>query len=99
MMDLLLFVICALATYRLSLMFSKELGPCRIFERIRGLFKPDGCWYKGISCIFCETVWWAGLISFWMMLVGAVNWQFILIYWLGMSGLAVLITKLGPDLD
>lgn len=99
MQDVILFIVAALATYRLSMMFSRELGPCNIFARIRALFKPDGCWHKGITCVFCETVWWAGLISFWIMLIGAISWQFVIIYWLGMSGLAVLISKYGPNFD
>lgn len=99
MKDLLIFIVSTLATYRLSLMFSKELGPCRIFERIRGLFDPNGCWHKGISCILCESVWWAAIISFWLMITGRIPWDLVLIYWLGVSGLAVILTKYGPNLD
>lgn len=99
MTQALFFVISAFATFRLSLMFAKETGPCRIFERFRALFTEGGCWHKGVTCVLCETVWWAGLITAWLVAISVVPWQLSLIYWLGMSGLSVIFYEYGPKLD
>ena len=94
-----LFLLASLASYRLALMFSKELGPCRIFERIRALPKSGGCWSKGISCFMCESVWWSATITFWLWVIGVVPFSITIMYWMSVSGMAVLINEKGPKLD
>jgi hypothetical protein len=94
-----LFFVTSLAVYRLALMVSKETGPCRIFERIRALPEPNGCWSKGLSCFFCQSVWWAFTFALWLYVVGAIEWHLFASHWLGLSGAALIINEFGPKLD
>jgi hypothetical protein len=96
---LLVLLLSAFATFRLSIMFAKETGPCRMFERIRARFDSSGCWHKGISCVLCETVWWSGIITLWLLVSGFLPWQLTGVFWLGVSGIAVIINEHGPKFD
>lgn len=96
---LVIFILSSFATYRLSLMFAKESGPCGIFETIRNIPKKDGCWYLGIRCPLCNSVWWAGLISLWLTAVGVIPWQLSLVNWLGVSGLSIILYENGPKIE
>lgn len=66
-MNWFLFILLALATHRLSTMLSKELGPGRLFERIRRLVKRKSSkksgMKEGISCPWCVSIWFATLIT------------------------------------
>lgn len=49
-------VIAAFATYRISLMFTKESGPGAVFEKLRDAFPKYSGWYDWITCIFCFSM-------------------------------------------
>lgn len=61
-MNLLLFIIASLATYRLSRMMAIEDGPGDLFVRFRtwvwkiGRGRRDGL-YKGLACPLCLSFW------------------------------------------
>src|SRR6266481_6209298 len=64
------FVIYALATFRVALMFSKEKSPCNIFNWIRErLCLQAKCLTQGVHCLWC-----------WSVCIGG---YFALYYWLG----------------
>lgn len=72
------YLILALATWRLASFLVHEDGPFEIFARFRSVvgvqYAPDGLaigtnWFaKGVSCVWCLTVWiafvWA--IAYWL---------------------------------
>jgi hypothetical protein len=55
-LSLLDFVIAALATYRLSLLVSKEYGPLGMFERLRKAPPKKSETSKWLSCLFCFSM-------------------------------------------
>ena len=69
-------VLCVLAVWRLSSMFSREDGPFRVFAHIRTwLFvhstgfdqtffnKLCGTLTDGILCMWCNSVWFGAILS------------------------------------
>ena len=76
-MNLVEFIVLALATWRISSLFVDEPGPFRIFIRIREstgithdvdgnpLTIPDGFFSEVLSCVWCFSVWAA---MFWTVM-------------------------------
>lgn len=50
------FMIAALCTYRLSLLFSKEYGPLGMFEKLRKAPPKKSETSKWLHCIFCFSM-------------------------------------------
>lgn len=71
------FVVLAMATWRISVMLSKETGPFHIFEKIRELTGikhdidgnvlhiPQKMFAELLSCVWCDSVW---VGTFWVLL-------------------------------
>ncbi len=63
------FIILGLAVWRLSSLFSNEIGPFRIFAKLRiwagetltveGRRVATTGFGEGLICTACESVWWA----------------------------------------
>jgi hypothetical protein len=62
-MTFFLFILAALATYRLALMFSKESGPGKIFMKLRKAPPPRSSAREGLSCPFCMSIWFGVVIT------------------------------------
>jgi hypothetical protein len=92
-------VLAVLATYRLSLLFSKETGPWGLFEKLRNM-PPEGSYLrKGLGCILCESVWWSGAICVLMCLLGDFGWIYFPVYWMAISGMAIIVNAQWPQID
>jgi hypothetical protein len=76
-----LFIVLALATWRISYMLVSEAGPGHIFEKLRTL-KLGGV----MDCIFCTSVW-VGFIAVFLWLIGAAG----VLYPFALSGLAMML--------
>lgn len=87
----LLFLIGALATYRLSLMVSKESGPGRIFRKLRNLPSPKSATREGLRCQLCTSVWFAIPVTWVYWYRGWILGQDTLLYGLALSAAAVVI--------
>lgn len=57
------FLIAVLAVFRLSLLLSKEDGPAWMFRKLRRSVPASSSAKKGISCIYCTSVWFAIPVS------------------------------------
>lgn len=60
--------IAGLATFRLSLLVSSELGPGRIFQKLRLFLKKEAkqskvvqktAIHRGVECHLCNSYWWS----------------------------------------
>lgn len=90
-MDPFVFILAALASYRLAHLFSQEKGPGDIFTAIRDAHTlPQGL-KDGIACLLCESVWWAGVITFYLVIIGLVGLRIAPLYWLAASATACII--------
>lgn len=87
----LLFLAAVLATYRLSLMVSKESGPMRIFRKLRHLPEPRSSAREGLSCPLCTSVWFSALVTGYLAWLGSFPGAEWPLWWLAFSGGAVLL--------
>lgn len=74
-------------------MFSKEDGPGRIFKKARLATPPKSALREGIECMFCESVWWSAIITTCLCLGDLVIWQVAPLYWLAVSGGAIILNQ------
>ena len=90
-----IFIVAALATYRLSMMLTEEEGPFSIFTRLRGRLDPDQkTWLgRGVNCIMCVAFWVALPVAVWLGIVGAVDPYLTPLVWLGLAGAVVIIRR------
>lgn len=99
-------IVAALATYRLTLLLSREHGPAEIFARFRYVLgvRPDeysketatGFWSELILCPYCLSVWIGFLIT--VFIAAALYFQFETIAFFvllpfALSGLSVFFYK------
>jgi hypothetical protein len=90
-----LFVLAALATFRLAHLVSKERGPLAIFERIRkGMPGGRGSPKEWLSCIFCFSLTSSALVCGILWTTGLkFEWQEWLLSWLGFSAITLIINQ------
>lgn len=87
-----IFLVSALCVFRLALMLSSEAGPAAIFAKMRRAVPPKTNPGKGIRCFLCWSVWVAAGVTAWLYYFGQVVEVWMTpIYWLGLSGAAIVI--------
>jgi hypothetical protein len=83
-----LFILAALATYRLSRMIADEEGPFAIFTKLRGAYPPTDWVGRGLECIMCVSFWVALPIALY------IDWTWTApLTWLALSSVTVIIRK------
>lgn len=83
------FIICTLAIWRISHLFSQEDGPFDIVIKFRKLL-GQGFFGDLLDCFYCLSMWVA--IPFAVLLCN--QWLQGIIIWLALSGAACLLFKL-----
>ena len=81
-----------LATYRISLLISKEDGPAYVFRRLRRQ-APNTSLREGLSCEWCMSIWAGALVAtyyWWISIVPGREWP---LYWLAMSALGIICNQ------
>jgi hypothetical protein len=86
-----LFFLASMATYRLALMGSSEEGPAAIFARLRHKVPPKTNPGRGIRCLYCWSVWIAGLITLLFVYRQDVSPRDAPLYWLAVSAAAIAL--------
>lgn len=84
-----IFLLSSLSTYRLSLMFAKEQGPGRIFAKLRKLPPARSSAREGLSCQWCESIWWAAIITGGLVWQHRVEYEIAPLFWLACSAVAL----------
>ena len=84
-----IFILCALAVWRLTHLLSKEDGP---FDIIYLLRKQLGQGFFGnlLDCFYCLSLWMAIAPALWL----GINWKEKIVYWLALSAVACLLEKI-----
>lgn len=85
------FVVAALATWRITHLFSKEDGPADLLARLRRRLGA-GLLGQLMDCFYCLSLWVAAPLS---AFVGRDALELTVI-WLSLSGAACLLERLGP---
>lgn len=95
-MTWLLFVVCALAVFRVAHMVALEEGPFALFERLRtwAFLRHRTTWIaRGLNCPLCISLWVGLLIAPLMLWQTAPWWLWWPVLGLALSGVTVLIEK------
>ncbi len=82
-----------LATFRLSLLISKEDGPAYIFRKLRRLPPPHSSAKDGLSCEWCMSVWMSAAVAtfyWWRGIISLFDWP---LYWLAMSAIGIIFNQ------
>lgn len=85
-------LILSLATFRLSLLVSKEDGPYWVFQKLRRIPPPKSSTREGLNCQWCVSVHAATLILS-MFLFWNNFWTMAFIYMLAISGAAICVNQ------
>ena len=89
------FILGSLATFRLSHLFTKERGPCAVFERLRDAMPGGrGSAKEWLSCIFCFSLSASALVCL-ILWLGAMNlnWEEWVLTWLSFSAVTLIINQ------
>lgn len=86
--SLTLFLVGALAVWRVTHLLWAEDGPAEIFARLRRL-AGSGFFGRLLDCFYCLSLWVAVPFAYWLG-AGWIERGFI---WLGLSGGAVLLER------
>jgi hypothetical protein len=89
------FILGSLATFRLSHLFTKESGPCAVFERLRDAMPGGrGSAKEWLSCIFCFSLSASALVCLALWLGGMnLHWTEWILSWLSFSGVTLIINQ------
>ena len=92
-MKFLYLLLGGLATFRLSLLLTKEDGPGYIFRKLRKLPSRNSSAKDGLSCEWCMSIWMSALVAtyFWLLaIIPGIEWP---LYWLAMSAIAIICNQ------
>lgn len=101
-MNLTIFLIASLATFRLSLLISKEDGPAWIFLKLRRWLKREAqqhqsvketALHEGIECQWCVSVWTGAIVTLYLVALNFCDWPIAPLIWLALSGTAIIINQ------
>lgn len=84
----------SLTAFRLSLLFSKESGPARIFAKLRKLPPAHSSAREGLSCQWCMSVYSSAVVclGFWAGDL-RLHWAIWITLWLSISTGAICINQ------
>jgi len=92
-MKFLYLLLGGLATFRLSLLVTKEDGPGYIFRKIRKAPSKNSSAKEGLSCQWCMSIWMSALVAtyYWRLdIIPGTEWP---LYWLAMSALGIICNQ------
>lgn len=96
-------ILLGLACWRLSSLFYQEEGPFGMFTKIRekiGIqhdvngvpcIYPDKFWCKLFSCMWCLSVWFAGMLTVGYIFLPTITIYFAL--WLSLSTITIMVNE------
>lgn len=90
-MSWLYFAAAVFATYRLSLMVSKESGPMRLFRKLRRMPDKKSSLKEGLSCPLCTSIWFGAPVAYYLHWLGVLPLAEWPLWWLAFSGGAVIL--------
>jgi hypothetical protein len=82
-----------LATFRLSLLITKEDGPGYIFRKLRKAPPENTSTKDGLSCQWCMSIWMSALVTtyYWLLkIIPGIEWP---LYWLAMSAIGIICNQ------
>jgi len=86
------FLVCTLATWRVAHLLAYEDGPGDVFVRLR-VKLGSGFFGRLVDCFQCNSLWVSAVFAL-AVSRGATEWA---IAWLGLSGGACLLQRMGRE--
>jgi hypothetical protein len=88
------FIVAALATYRISLLFSKESGPARIFAKLRKAPPKKSATAEWLSCLFCFSMTASAVVCLGLWLADThLHYAEWFLTWCALSAVAIVINQ------
>lgn len=87
------FLLASFASHRIALMVTKEDGPAWIFRKLRNAPPKKSSAHEGLHCIWCGSVWSAGIMSYLLHWTLDLKWNEWVIFWLATSSGAIAINQ------
>lgn len=89
------FMIAALATYRISLLFSKEYGPLGMFEKLRKAPPKKSETAKWLHCLFCFSMSASAFVCGCLWIAGVrVHYASWFMLWCAISSSAIILNQM-----
>lgn len=82
-----------LVVYRLALLVSSESGPAFIFRKLRKLPAPKSSLKEGLSCIWCQSIWFSVPVTAYEWWLGWVPLKQTPLHFLAISAIAIVINQ------
>lgn len=86
-------ILAILATYRISLLFSKESGPAKIFQKLRRVPPPKSSAREGLSCQWCMSIYSSAVVTAFLCVKGVVHPFDTPLVWLAVSAGAIVVNQ------
>lgn len=84
------FVLGSLAVYRISLLFTKESGPARIFAKLRRSPPKKSATHEWLSCLFCFSMTSSAVVCWCLWRSGVEqHWASWFVTWTALSAAAI----------
>lgn len=88
------FLLACLATYRISLLFTRESGPAKIFARLRKAPAKNSATSDWLSCIFCFSMTGSAFVCGLLWLSGIrQHYSEWFITWCALSAVTILLNQ------
>jgi hypothetical protein len=88
------FLIACFATYRISLLFTKEHGPWRLFSKLRRTPARHSATHEWLSCIFCFSMTGSAFVCGMLWLAGTrQHWAEWFMTWCALSAVTILLNQ------
>lgn len=88
------FIVAALATFRLSLLVTKEDGPAFVFRKLRRVPPKRSATATWLSCIFCFSMTASALVCGALWLAGTrQHWAQWFVTWCALSAVAIILNQ------
>lgn len=93
-MTALQFAIACLATYRISLLFTKESGPARIFAKLRRAPAKHSATADWLGCLFCFSMTASAVVCGALWAAGTrQHWAEWFLLWCALSAVAIALNQ------
>lgn len=88
------FIVAALATFRLSLLVSKEYGPLGMFDKLRKAPSKGSDTKKWLECLFCFSMTASAIVCGGLWFIGHREHYFHwFLIWCALSSVAIIINQ------
>lgn len=89
-----LLIIAVFATFRIARMVAEEEGPAFAFKRLRDRFSDDkSSLAHGLRCPLCVGFWVSGVVTLYLVWVGAITPALFPLAWLAVAGAQVKVDQ------